>query len=80
MPLVVVPILVFGRREKRLSRHAQDRVADLGAYAEEVINGLRTVQAFTHELVDRRRFSVLIEQSVAAAVQRVRTRAMLILS
>ena len=79
VPVVVVPVIVFGRREKRLSRSAQERVADLGAYAEEVINGLRTVQAFTHEALDRQRFSVLIEQSVAAAVQRVRTRATQIL-
>jgi ATP-binding cassette subfamily B protein len=79
VPIVVIPVIVFGRREKRLSRSAQERVADLGAYAEEVINGLRTVQAFTHETLDRRRFSVLIEQSVAAAVQRVRTRATQIL-
>jgi ATP-binding cassette subfamily B protein len=79
VPIVVIPVIVFGRREKRLSRSAQERVADLGAYAEEVINGLRTVQAFTHETLDRQRFSVLIEQSVTAAVQRVRTRATQIL-
>ena len=79
VPVVVAPIVLFGRREKRLSRRAQDRVADLGAYAEEAISGLRTLQAFTHEPVDRNRFSALIEQSVATAVQRIRTRAMLIL-
>ena len=79
VPVVIVPIILFGRREKRLSRRAQDRVADLGAYAEEAISGLRTVQAFTHEAMDRRRFSARIEQSVATALQRVRTRAVLIL-
>jgi ATP-binding cassette subfamily B protein len=78
-PLVVVPLVLFGRRERRLSRTAQDRVADLGAYAEETINALRTVQAFTHEPVDRARFSSEVERSVAAALRRVRTRASLIL-
>jgi ATP-binding cassette subfamily B protein len=77
-PLVVVPMVLFGRRERRLSRAAQDRVADLGAYAEETINALRTVQAFTHEPVDQARFSAEVERSVAAALRRVRTRATLI--
>ena len=79
VPLVVVPLVLFGRRERRLSRAAQDRVADLGAYAEETINALRTVQAFTHEPVDRARFAEAVERSVAAALRRVRTRATQIL-
>ncbi len=79
VPLVVVPLIVFGRREKRLSRMAQDRVGDLGAYAEETLTALPTVQAFTHEPVDRRLYSSRIEQSVSAAVRRIRTRALLIL-
>ena len=77
-PLVVMPLVLFGRRERRLSRQAQDRIADLGAYAEETIGALRTVQAFTHEAIDRARFAAGIERSVAAAVLRIRTRAMLI--
>ena len=79
VPLVVVPLVLLGRREMRLSRAAQDRVADIGAYAEETINALRTVQAFTHEPVDRVRFSAEAERSVAAALRRVRTRAAQIL-
>jgi ATP-binding cassette subfamily B protein len=79
VPLVIVPLILFGRREKRLSREAQDRVADLGAYAEESINALRTLQAFTHEPVDRALFSGQVEVSVATALRRVRTRASLIL-
>jgi ATP-binding cassette subfamily B protein len=80
VPFVVVPFIVFGRREKRKSRAAQDRVADLGAYAEETLNALRTVQAFTHEPVDRAGFAARAEASVAAAVARIRTRALLILA
>ena len=79
VPFVVVPIILFGRREKRFSREAQDRVADLGAYAEETIAGLRTVQAFTHETVDRVLFAGRVERSMATAVARVQTRATLIL-
>jgi ATP-binding cassette subfamily B protein len=79
VPLVVVPLILFGRRERRLSRLAQDRVGDLGAYAEETISALATVQAFTHESVDRARFSDRVERSVGAALRRIRTRALLIL-
>ncbi len=79
VPLVVVPALLFGRRERRLSRIAQDRIGDLGAYAEETLGALPTVQAFTHEAVDRQLFSDRVEQSVAAALRRIRTRALLIL-
>jgi ATP-binding cassette, subfamily B, bacterial len=79
VPLVIVPLVLFGRRERRLSRAAQDRVADIGAYAEETLNALRTVQAFTHEPVDRARFAAEAERSVQAALRRVQTRATQIL-
>jgi ATP-binding cassette subfamily B protein len=79
VPLVIVPVILFGRREKRLSRAAQDRVADIGAYAEEVLNAIRTVQSFTHEPVDRQRFAAAVEASVATALRRIRTRASLIM-
>ena len=79
VPLVVGPLVLFGRREKRLSRASQDRVADLGAFAEETINGLRAVQAFTWETVARTRFSEAVERSCITAKLRVRTRATLIL-
>jgi ATP-binding cassette subfamily B protein len=79
VPLVVIPLLVFGRRERKLSRIAQDRVGDLGAYAEETLAALTTVQAFTHEPIDLLRYADRIEQSVRAAVRRIRTRSLLIL-
>jgi len=79
LPFVVVPLVLFGRREKKLSRASQDRIADLGAFAEETINGLRAVQAFTWELVAQRRFRDAVELSFATAKRRVLTRALLIL-
>jgi len=79
VPIVIVPLIVFGRRERRLARSAQDRIADLGAYAEETVNALRTVQAFTHEPVDRARFGTRVEDSVGTSLRRARMRALLIL-
>jgi len=75
VPAVVVPLIVYGRRERKLSRAAQDRIADVGSYAEETFNAIRTVQAFTHESRDRARFSGLIDQSLGTALKRVGTRA-----
>lgn len=80
VPLVVLPLVLFGRRERALARAAQDRIADLGAYAEETVNALRTVQAYTHEAVDRARFRGRLEDSVAAALRRVAVRSGLILA
>ena len=77
VPLVVLPIVVFGRRVRRLSRAAQDRVADVGAQIEESLNAIRTVQAFTHEAIERRRFAERVEAAFAVAVRRVRARALL---
>jgi ATP-binding cassette subfamily B protein len=79
VPLIVAPMLLFGRREKRLARAAQDRVADLGAVAEETVNALRVVQAFTHEPQSRQEYRHQVERSVTTALARVRTRATLIL-
>jgi len=75
VPAVVAPIIFFGRRERKLSRAAQDRIADLGSYAEETFNAIRTVQAFTHESRDRARFSELVDLSLGTALKRVATRA-----
>ena len=80
LPMVVVPLVLFGRRERRLSKTAQERVADLAATAEEALNGLRIVQAFTHEPQDRRRFAEEVERSVAAALRRIASRTALILA
>jgi hypothetical protein len=56
VPLVVVPILLFGRRVRRLARASQDRVGDVGAYVDEALHEIRTVQAYGHEPVDRARW------------------------
>ena len=78
VPLVIVPILLFGRRVRRLSRASQDRVADVGAYIDEALHEIRTVQAYRHEQHDRQLFGMRVEQAFATAVQRIRQRALLI--
>ncbi len=77
VPLVVGPIILFGRRVRRLSRVSQDKVADIGAHVEETLNGIRTVQAYTHEGIERTRFTKRVEDAFQVAVQRVRVRALM---
>ena len=79
VPFVVVPLVLFSRRERGLSRVAQERVADLGALAEEMVSALRTVQAFTHETVASQHFAAATERSVGAAQARIKSRALVIL-
>jgi ATP-binding cassette subfamily B protein len=77
VPAVVVPIIWYGRKVRRLSRDSQDRVADVGAYAEESLNAIRTVQAYSHETVDKARFGHEVEGAFTTAVRRIAARAML---
>ncbi|MGH6720174.1 MAG: ABC transporter transmembrane domain-containing protein [Alphaproteobacteria bacterium] len=77
VPVVVVPIVVFGRRVRRLSRLSQDRVADVGAHVEESINAVRTVQAFGRERLEGDRFAGRVEAAFTTAIRRVRWRALL---
>jgi len=63
IPLVVVPIIFFGRRVRVLSRQSQDRVADVGSYVGEVLGQIRTVQAFNHQPQDRERFGAVVVPS-----------------
>ncbi|MBA4245096.1 MAG: ABC transporter ATP-binding protein [Pseudomonas sp.] len=78
LPLVVAPILLFGRRVRALSRQSQDRVADVGSYVGEVLGQVKTVQAYNHQDEDKRRFGLSAEAAFAVARKRVAQRAWLI--
>ncbi|NVD97629.1 ABC transporter transmembrane domain-containing protein [Massilia sp. BJB1822] len=75
--LTVLPIMMFGRRVRKLSRDSQDRVADASAMAGEILNAMPTVQAFTHEKQETARFSASVEDAFKTAMNRIRARAML---
>ncbi len=74
MPLVVGPLLMLGRRVRRLSRDSQDRVADASALAGETINAVQTVQAFNLEALHTQRFGEAVAHSFDVAVRRIRIR------
>ena len=77
MALLVLPILAIGRKVKRLSRESQDRIADASALAGEILNAMPTVQAFTQEKPEARRFAERTERSFFTAIKRSRVRSAL---
>ena len=79
IPLIVIPLVAFGRWVRRLSRNAQDTLADASAYASELIGAIRTVQAYTSERMATSRFSGEVEQAYEAARSSTRARAVLTL-
>lgn len=78
LPLVLAPILLFGRRVRSLSRQSQDRVADVGSYVAETFGQIKTVQAYNHEARDRLLFAETVEAAFAVARRRIAQRAWLI--
>jgi ATP-binding cassette subfamily B protein len=77
VPLVIVPILVLGRRLRGLSRENQDWIAQSSGNASEALTAVQTVQAFTHEDATRAQFADVTEKSYVAARRRVNTRALM---
>jgi ATP-binding cassette subfamily B protein len=76
---VVLPIVLFGRRVRKLSRDSQDRIADASAMAGEILNAMPIVQAYTHEDTESRRFGGSVESAFRTAMQRIRARSLLTL-
>jgi ATP-binding cassette subfamily B protein len=77
IPLIVLPLVAFGRSVKTLSRGAQDTLADASAYASELIGAIRTLQAFTNERLATTRFGLEVERAYEAACRSTRARAFL---
>jgi ATP-binding cassette subfamily B protein len=80
IPATLVPILLLGRRVRRLSRDNQDRVADVSSYVDEAVHEIRTVQAYAHEGQDRAAFGRHAEAAYRSGVTRIGQKAFLIAS
>jgi ATP-binding cassette subfamily B protein len=79
IPVIVIPLVAFGRWVRRLSRNAQDTLADATSYASELLGAIRTVQAFTGERLANTRFGGEVEQAYEAARTSTRARSILTL-
>ena len=77
VPLVVLPIIVFGRKVRRLSRASQDRIADSSALAGETLNGIETVQALVQERRAAEAFAASVERAFTTALRRIQARSWL---
>src|SRR5215510_13940071 len=77
IPVIVLPLVAFGRMVRRRSRSAQDTLADASAYAAELIGAMRTLQAFTNEKLANTRFASAVERAYAAAIASTQARALL---
>jgi len=77
IPAIVLPLVAFGRWVRRLSRNAQDTLADASAYASELVGAIRTVQAYTGERLANARFGREVEQAYEAARTSTRARGVL---
>ena len=77
LPVVILPIIIFGRKVRRLSRDSQDRIADISSYAEESLGAIQVVQSFCHEAIDRLRFGKVTAEAFGVAVARTKARAWL---
>jgi len=78
VPLVLLPILLYGRRVRKLSKASQDSIADVGSYAGEIIQHIKTVQSYTREPYEKQAFAGEVETAFNVAKRRVRQRALLI--
>ncbi len=78
VPVVFLPIIVAGRRVRKLSRASQDRIADVAAYIDETLHEIRTVQAYVHEAADRRSFGARVEAHFTTAQRRILVRAAMV--
>jgi ATP-binding cassette subfamily B protein len=77
IPVVIVPLIIFGRKLRKLSRQSQDRIADTSGLAGETLNAIQTVQAFTLEKLHSQRYSEAVEDSFRVSIQRTKVRATL---
>ena len=77
VPLVVFPVIFFGRKVRTLSNESQHKIADVGVHVGESFRNLKVLQSFNHEKVDIQRFSEKVGISVAVSIKRIKYRAAL---
>jgi len=78
VPLVIFPMILYGRRVRKLSRLSQDRVADIGTYAGEIVQNIKVVQSFTREAEETTAFGKEVEKAFNVAKKRILQRSILI--
>ena len=80
VPVILLPMIIYGRRLRSLSRKSQDRVADIGTYAGEIVQNIKVVQSFTREAEESKAFSIEVEKAFIAAKKRIMQSSLLIVA
>jgi ATP-binding cassette subfamily B protein len=78
VPLILVPMMFYGRKVRKLAESSQEAIADIGTYAGEIIQNIKVVQSYTHELREQAAFGEEVEKAFAVAKQRIKQRSFLI--
>lgn len=78
VPIVLLPMMFFGRKVRNLARKSQDSIADIGTYAGEIIQNIKVVQSYTHEIHEKTAFANEVESAFDVARKRIKQRSVLI--
>jgi len=78
VPLILIPMMIFGRKVRKLASSSQDAIADIGTYAGEIIQNIKVVQSYNHEEKEKNAFGSEVEKAFDVAKQRVKQRSFLI--
>ncbi|MBA6288780.1 ABC transporter transmembrane domain-containing protein [Colwellia sp. MB3u-4] len=78
VPIILIPMMIYGRKVRKLAESSQDAIADVGTYAGEIIQNIKVVQSYTHEVKEQDAFAHEVEKAFSVAKQRVKQRSFLI--
>ncbi len=78
VPVILVPMIIYGRKVRLLAASSQDAIADIGTYAGEIIQNIKVVQSYTYENLEREAFAGEVEKAFKVAKRRIKQRSLLI--
>jgi ATP-binding cassette subfamily B protein len=78
VPIILIPMMIYGRKVRKLAASSQDAIADVGTYAGEIIQNIKIVQSYTHEVKEQHAFANEVEKAFTVAKRRVKQRSYLI--
>lgn len=78
VPIILIPMMIYGRKVRKLAASSQDAIADVGTYAGEIIQNIKVVQSYTHEVKEQHAFAEEVEKAFTVAKRRVKQRSFLI--
>jgi len=78
VPLILLPMMIYGKKVRKLASSSQDAIADIGTYAGEIIQNIKVVQSYTHEAREQQAFGEEVDKAFNVAKRRIKQRSLLI--